>query len=96
MGDLPEIFKTGKAPSYAEWFADPSTADKYTAAQHNGSTATAKFLVRSLELDNVSTMLDVGGGSGAFSYVFAETNPGLNSTVLELPEVSCRRSECRD
>merc|ERR1719393_660568 len=37
-------------------------------------------------------MLDVGGGSGAFSYVFTEATPGLTSTVLELPEV-CKTGE---
>ena len=37
-------------------------------------------------------MLDVGGGSGAFSYVFVGATPGLNSTVLELPEV-CNTGE---
>ena len=37
-------------------------------------------------------MLDVGGGSGAFSYVFADATPGLRSTVLDLPEV-CRTGE---
>merc|ERR1711879_823658 len=37
-------------------------------------------------------MLDVGGGSGAFSYVFVGATPGLKSTVLELPEV-CRTGE---
>merc|ERR1712048_951978 len=37
-------------------------------------------------------MLDVGGGSGAFSYVFVEATPGLTSTVLELPQV-CRTGE---
>ncbi|CAE7208323.1 NMA1 [Symbiodinium microadriaticum] len=62
-------------------------------AQHNGSVATAKYLVRKkLDLGGISSMLDVGGGSGAFSYVFTEATPGLKSTVLELPEV-CRTGE---
>jgi hypothetical protein len=33
-------------------------------------------------------MLDVGGGSGAFSYVFADKHPNLTSLILELPEVN--------
>ena len=37
-------------------------------------------------------MLDVGGGSGAFSYVFTEATPGLKSLMLELPEV-CKTGE---
>jgi len=93
MGALPEVMTTGKAPSYASWFSDPEVAKTYTQAQHNGSVATAKYLVRKkLQLGNISDMLDVGGGSGAFSYVFVEATPGLRSTVLELPEV-CRTGE---
>merc|ERR1712087_104884 len=93
MGALPDVLMTGEAPSYASWFDDPETAKTYTQAQHNGSVATAKYLVKKkLQLGGISTMLDVGGGSGAFSYVFTEATPGLTSTVLELPQV-CRTGE---
>jgi len=93
MGALPDVMTTGEAPSYASWFSDPNTAATYTQAQHNGSVATAKYLVKKkLKLDGVTDMLDVGGGSGAFSYVFVENTPGLTSTVLELPEV-CKTGE---
>jgi len=93
MGALPDVMTTGEAPSYASWFSDPAVAQTYTEAQHNGSVATAKYLIKKkLQLGGVSTMLDVGGGSGAFSYVFTEATPGLTSTVLELPEV-CRTGE---
>merc|ERR1719310_2249835 len=47
---------------------------------------------KKLKLDGVVDMLDVGGGSGAFSYVFVGATPGLTSTVLELPEV-CKTGE---
>jgi len=93
MGALPDVMATGEAPSYASWFSDPATAATYTQAQHNGSVATAKYLVKKkLKLDGVVDMLDVGGGSGAFSYVFVDATPGLTSTVLELPEV-CKTGE---
>ena len=90
MGALPDVMTSGEAPSYASWFSDPAVAQTYTEAQHNGSVATAKYLIKKkLQLGGVSTMLDVGGGSGAFSYVFVGETPGLTSTILELPEV-CR------
>merc|ERR1719310_1165274 len=93
MGALPDVMTTGEAPSYASWFSDPETAKTYTGAQHNGSMATARYMVKKkLSLDGVTSMLDVGGGSGAFSYVFTEKTPGLKSTVLELPEV-CKTGE---
>jgi len=88
MGSLPDVMTSGTAPSYASWFSDPEVAQTYTQAQHNGSVATAKYLIKKkLQLGGISDMLDVGGGSGAFSYVFTEATPGLKSTVLELPEV---------
>jgi SAM-dependent methyltransferase len=93
MGGLPEAMSKGKAPSYASWFSDPVVAQTYTQAQHNGSVATAKYLVKKkLELGGITKMLDVGGGSGAFSYVFVGATPGLESTILELPEV-CKTGE---
>ena len=93
MGALPDVMTTGEAPSYASWFSDPATAKTYTQAQHNGSMATARYLIKKkLQLGGVESMLDVGGGSGAFSYVFTGATPGLKSTVLELPEV-CRTGE---
>ena len=93
MGALPDVMTTGEAPSYASWFSDPATAATYTRAQHNGSVATAKYLIKKkLQLGDVTKMLDVGGGSGAFSYVFVDSTPGLTSTVLELPEV-CKTGE---
>jgi len=87
MGALPEVMSTGVAPSYASWFSDPEVAATYTKAQHNGSVATAKALIKRLELTKATSMLDVGGGSGAFSYVFCGKHPQLSSKVLELPEV---------
>merc|ERR1712151_276456 len=93
MGNLPDVMTSGKAPSYASWFSDPDVAATYTQAQHNGSVATAKYLIKKkLQLGGINDMLDVGGGSGAFSYVFVGATPGLESTVLELPEV-CRTGE---
>lgn len=93
MGALPDVMTTGEAPSYASWFSDPEVAKTYTQAQHNGSVATASYLIKKkLKLGGINNMLDVGGGSGAFSYVFVGATPGLESTVLELPEV-CRTGE---
>jgi len=89
MGHLTEVMKGGEALDYQTWFSDPQVASTYTSAQHNGSLATARGLLRKVDLSGVSSLLDVGGGSGAFSIAAARALPGLASTVLELPEV-CR------
>ena len=95
MGALPEVMASGKAPSYASWFSDKKVADTYTRAQHNGSVATAKSLVKRMPLEGVKKMLDVGGGSGAFSYVFTNAHPELTSLILELPEVCATGNKIR-
>ncbi|EOD29407.1 hypothetical protein EMIHUDRAFT_204066 [Emiliania huxleyi CCMP1516] len=63
MGALTDVMKTGEAPSYASWFSDPEVAATYTRAQHNGSVATAKALLKrmagSVSLDGASKMLDI-------------------------------------
>jgi len=92
MAQLPKVMTSGEATNYASWFSDPEVARTDTAAQHNGSVATAKGFLRKQKLDGANKMLDVGGGSGAFSYVFVGATPGLESTVLELPGV-CKTAE---
>mmetsp|Transcript_37456 Transcript_37456/g.84432 ORF Transcript_37456/g.84432 Transcript_37456/m.84432 type:complete len:375 (-) Transcript_37456:47-1171(-) len=89
MARLPIVMRGGEVLDYSTWFSDPDVARTYTAAQHNGSLATARSMMKRVDLSKVSKMLDVGGGSGAFSIVATRTVAGLTSTVLELPEV-CR------
>mmetsp|Transcript_109638 Transcript_109638/g.349819 ORF Transcript_109638/g.349819 Transcript_109638/m.349819 type:complete len:359 (-) Transcript_109638:109-1185(-) len=89
MGRLSEVMKGGEVMDYQSWFSDPQVASTYTAAQHNGSLATARAMLRKVSLSGATALLDVGGGSGAFSIAIARSQPGLTATVLELPEV-CR------
>ena len=97
MTALPGIMRGEAAPTYSSWFSDAAEAERYSLAQHNGSTATGRRLLKQIKagalgprlaaaVDGGAAMLDVGGGTGAFSYVFAQE--GLDCTVLELPEVA--------
>lgn len=92
MQALPQIMKTGKGPTYEKLFADPAEADTYTKAQHNGSLATAGSLCKRVDFSGMKSMLDIGGGSGAFSIVICRKNPELTSRILEFPEV-CNTGE---
>jgi ubiquinone/menaquinone biosynthesis C-methylase UbiE len=69
--------------------SSPEAARTFTDAQHHGSLGAARVLAGRLdgELAGARRLLDVGGGSGAFSIAFAERVPGLRATVLDLPEV---------
>jgi len=88
MGHLPQVMATGSGPDYTSWFADGEAADIYTRAQHNGSLATAFALLKRVDLSASKTVLDVGGGSGAFQVGVCTKFPECKSYVLELPNVA--------
>ena len=73
--------------SLAGLTADPKEADAFTRAQHAGSLGPALMLAKSLNFQDCRSLLDVGGGSGAFSIALCQRNPGLRATVLDFPNV---------
>lgn len=97
---LADVMRGERTPSYAAWFEEDSeAAEAYSLAQHNGSAATGRALLRKaragafgaalqkgLALPEETALLDVGGGAGAFSYVFA--GAGARAIVLDLPGVA--------
>lgn len=73
--------------SLAGLTGDPKEADAFTRAQHAGSMGPAVMLARTFDLGGATRMLDVGGGSGAFSIALCQRNPELRATVLDFPNV---------
>jgi ubiquinone/menaquinone biosynthesis C-methylase UbiE len=73
--------------SLAGLTGDPEEADAFTRAQHAGSMGPALLLTKNLNLEGTEVLLDVGGGSGAFSIALCQRNPGLRATVLDFPNV---------
>ena len=71
---------------FADLMSTPDEAAMFTVAQHTGSLAAARTLADRLPLPGSRTLLDVGGGSGAFSIAFCEANPDLRVTLLDFPE----------
>lgn len=81
---------TGTAPAFdtlGELLAEPEEARTFTAAQHAGSLAAAHKLVHQIPLDPTARLLDVAGGSGAFSIAYCASHPGVRATVLDFPTV---------
>ena len=66
---------------------DPIEADAFTRAQHAGSMGPAIMLARRLDLGQRRSLLDVAGGSGAFSISLCRANPQLTATVIDFPNV---------
>jgi cyclopropane fatty-acyl-phospholipid synthase-like methyltransferase len=54
---------------------------------HERALGIARALVGILDLQGRKAMLDVGGGPGTYSCLIAQANPGIECTVLDLPEV---------
>ena len=59
----------------------------FIGAMHWRAQELADGIVRLLDLSRVSRVLDVGGGSGAFSMAFVRTGRGIHAVVFDLPNV---------
>jgi len=66
---------------------DPAEAEAFTRAQHAGSMGPALMLAKSFDLGDAKVLLDVGGGSGAFSIALCQRHSDLRATVLDFPNV---------
>ena len=66
---------------------DDRWTEPFIAAMHRNARERAPHVLRAVGTAGVRRMLDVGGGSGAYSIAFAQANPGLEVVVLDRPEV---------
>ncbi len=73
--------------TFADLLSRPDEARLFTTAQHAGSRSAARALAAQVPLRDFRTLLDVGGGSGAFSIAFCTSNPDLTATILDFPAV---------
>ena len=87
-GKMSERLKSGevnKLGAYKEFTVDD--ARRYHAATYSIGMGAARLFSRQVELTGRKLMLDLGGGSGAYSIVATQTYPGLHAIVLDLPPV---------
>jgi SAM-dependent methyltransferase len=59
----------------------------FIAAMHDRAVRQAPAVVGQLDLSDVSGVLDVGGGSGAYAMAFARANARITAAVFDLPGV---------
>jgi 2-polyprenyl-3-methyl-5-hydroxy-6-metoxy-1,4-benzoquinol methylase len=59
----------------------------FIAAMHDRAYRTAPAVVELLDLSEVSRVLDIGGGSGAYSMAFVRAREEIRATVIDLPAV---------
>ena len=59
----------------------------FITAMHDRAKKQAPLQLASIDLSEIKSILDIGGGSGAYSMEFASRKPGIDATVFDLPNV---------
>jgi SAM-dependent methyltransferase len=78
----------GERVNFYATLRDPEEARAFTRAQHSGSLGPAHVVANLVELAGARRLLDVAGGSGAFSIVLCERAPELASIIIDFPTVA--------
>ena len=60
--------------------------ERFSSAQHTGSLGPARLMAKRVDLKDRRKLLDVGGGSVAYSIAFCNANPQLSATILDFPQ----------
>jgi len=66
---------------------DPEWLQSFIAAMHYRAKTNAAEIIARIDLENVSKLLDVGGGSGVYAMAFVNAGNNLTATVFDLPNV---------
>jgi hypothetical protein len=73
---------------YAHLADDAEAARLFSAAQHAGSRSLGHALARRIDFTPFTCLLDLGGGSGAYTVEILRRYPHLRAIILDLPQVS--------
>jgi len=66
----------------------PEQLEAFIAAMHRGGAERAGSVASALDLSGRTRVLDVGGGSGAYSIALARANPNLHCVVFDQADVT--------
>jgi ubiquinone/menaquinone biosynthesis C-methylase UbiE len=85
---LTEVVRTGKTQrGMIKSARREDWAESFIGAMHERASLYAKEIIGMLPIDNLHSMLDIGGGSGAYSMEFVKLNAMNKATVFDLPEI---------
>lgn len=74
--------------SYKHWMADEEQASVYSESQHAGSLGPGRTLARLVDLSGATSLLDVGGGTGAMTISLCKAYENLHATIIDFPNVA--------
>ncbi len=84
---LTEVVKKRNSVDENKKFNSENWLEPFIAAMHYRAEREAKIISLMLDLSNVKKMLDIGGGSGAFSYELVRKQPKLYAVIFDLEDV---------
>ncbi|TFH16887.1 MAG: methyltransferase [Lentisphaerales bacterium] len=93
-GKLPSFLKTGEPVERPEIHLgeDKKRTRDFVLAMHGRALGIGRAVIHLLDLKGARRILDIGGGSGAYSMLVAEANPHVECVMLDLPgivDVAC-------
>jgi len=83
--NLTEIIKEGK--TIGRDAAKNKWKENFIEAMHYRASREAQKDLNNLDLTGVKSVLDLGGGSGAYAMQFIKQKPDIKATVFDLPDV---------
>jgi predicted O-methyltransferase YrrM len=88
-GRLEDALRHGEPQMPTEMYTGKSDEQTrhFVYGMHNRALGIGRMMVELIDLSDRSSMIDVGGGPGTYSSLFAQRNPRLYSKVLDLPGV---------
>lgn len=86
-GGLTETVRTGRPPSQGSIFRNPLRLRALVHAAHDRARLFhLQRVLSELDLSDVETLIDVGGGAGTYSLAFCQAYPNLQCTIFDLPD----------
>lgn len=88
-GKLEDALKSGSPPMATEKYTgeDEEQTRHFVYGMHNRALGIGRMMVDLVDLSGRKKMIDVGGGPGTYSSLFAQRYSELQSQVLDLPGV---------
>ncbi len=96
LADPEAVFRAGAETELANFWPyvfgaqgarDPETAATYSRLMSDTQGLVAEETLRTVSLDGVRRLMDVGGGTGAFLRAVQDVAPDLDLTLFDLPAV---------
>jgi predicted O-methyltransferase YrrM len=84
---LTECVRTGTTLGRRSSGGGDDWTGAFIAAMHANASRRALAVVQAVDASRVLRMLDIGGGSGAYSIAFALANPALLAEILDIRDV---------